>query len=435
VTTTLPDEPSSGLDAEADPASPTGSRPAGDVDGGSATGEGGGALGPSGTTVAVRSRVGWLGRVLPGLWFPVAVWLVWRLASLVVTLWLGGRGVESAYAYDGAHYLRIVHHGYWDPRPIMPSHAFFPGVSWLSTPVWWLTGSDAVTAHAVASATGLAAFVTLWGVTREWLDERGARRAVVLLALFPSSLFLWMFYSEALFIALGAGAVWADRRGHRWIAAACFAGLATTRSVGILVPAVIVLARIVRSRRVDRWSVVYAGAGAAGLAAVMFTMWRQVGDPVAFLGVQSDWGRNVSWPWASVLQGFDNLTPDARTVMVPALVARNLDLWSVAIVLVGIGYLVVAGRLGRGGRSARARFPMEAWMLGVAMVALPLASSALASFNRFTLANWVIYPAYASMLGRLPTWARVLAWIAIAVASVLTAYALIGRVSVGRFVG
>jgi hypothetical protein len=152
----------------------------------------------------------------------------------------------------------------------------------------------------------------------------------------------------------------------------------------------------------------------------------EVGNAFAFVGVQEDWGRSVSWPWSSVLQGIDNLTPQRGTVMVPALVARNFDLWSVAIVLIGLGYLVL---------SRRPRFPMEAWMLGVAMIALPLCSSVLASFNRFALADWVLFPAYASLLGRLPKWWRIAAMTALAVACVLTAYALIGRVSVGRFIG
>jgi hypothetical protein len=424
VTTTLPD----------DPAAP-GAVPAPTPDGGPRDGGAGAATTAEGPHPSPARSRGWLARALPGLWFPVVVWLVWRLASLGITLWLDGRGVESAYAYDGTHYLRILHHGYWDPRPAMPSHAFFPGIAWLATPLWWLTGSDAITAHTVASATGLGAFATVWGATREWRDERTARRAVVLLALFPSSLFLWMFYSEALFIALGAGAVWADRRGRHGIAAACFFGIATTRSIGILVPAVVVLARIVRLRRIDRWAVAYTSAGLAGLAAVMATMAWQVGDPLAFLGVQDDWGRDIAWPWSSVIQGFDNLTPERGTVMVPALVARNLDLWMVLVVVVGIVYLGVAGRVGRGGRAQVHRFPMEAWMLGVAMVSLPLASSVLASFNRFALANWVLFPAYAAMLGRLPRWARGIAWLGIAVAGVLVVYALIGRISVGRFVG
>jgi hypothetical protein len=365
-------------------------------------------------------------RVLPGVAFPLTVFAAWRLVQLVAVVAQGGYGVETAYNYDGEHYLRILHYGYWNPRPMMPSHAFFPGISWLATPIYWLTGSDALTVHITVTITAIAAFVTVWGVTKAWKDEQTARVAVVLLALFPSSLFLWTFYSEGLFIALGAGAVWADRRGRHGIAAACMLAIGTTRSVGILVPAVLVLARIIRQRRVDKWAVTYAVAGAAGLGLVLLVMWRQVGSPFAWIGVQEDWGRTMSWPWNSVIQGFENLYPDPRTVMVPALVARNLDLWCVPIVLFAIGYAAF---------SRRDRFPMETWMLGVAMIALPLASNVLASFNRFTMADWIIYPVYGSLSLRLPRWLRVSLFVVLGALALWTNWRMIERLNINRFVG
>jgi hypothetical protein len=159
---------------------------------------------------------------------------------------------------------------------------------------------------------------------------------------------------------------------------------------------------------------------------VLVAMQVQVGSAFAFIGVQDDWGRTVSWPWASVLQGIDNLTPERGTVMVPALVARNFDLWTVAIVAIGLAIVVL---------SRRPRFPMEAWMLGVAMIALPLASSVLASFHRFALADWVIYPAYASLLVRLPPWWRRGVLLVLAGACIVTTYSFMGRFAIGRFIG
>lgn len=365
-------------------------------------------------------------RVLPGVSFPVTVWVVWRAIHLLMTIAQNGRAVETAYNYDGEHYLRILHYGYWNPRPQMPSHAFFPGISWLATPVYKLTGSDAITVHVTITLTGLAAFICLWGAVKAWKDERIARRSVLLLALFPSSLFLWAFYSEGLFISLSAGAIWADRKGKHWVTTACFLAIGTTRSVGILIPAVVVLARIIRQRRIDRWAVAYAAAGVAGLAAVSLAVWRQVGEPLGWVGVQDDWGRTIDWPWVSVAQGFDNLYPDPETVMVPALVARNLDLWCIPIVLLAILYV---------GLSRRDRYPMEAWMLGAVMVAVPLATSVLASFNRFAMANWIIYPAYASFAERLPTWLRRVLAVVLLGLSVWTTWLMIGRFSVNRFVG
>ena len=45
-----------------------------------------------------------------------------------------------------------------------------------------------------------------------------ARRAVFLLALFPFGLFFSALYTEALFLALELGAVWAARKGRWWLA-------------------------------------------------------------------------------------------------------------------------------------------------------------------------------------------------------------------------
>ena len=79
------------------------------------------------------------------------------------------------------------------------------------------------------------------------------------------------------------------------------------------------------------------------------------GDAFAFMGVQDDWGRALSWPWETVVKGFQNLWPEPETIMVPALVARNLDLWCLLIVAVGIGYagLRQARQVPDGGVDAR----------------------------------------------------------------------------------
>jgi len=365
-------------------------------------------------------------RILPGISYPISLWVVWRLAEMAVSVHLGGTPGHTAFFYDSEHYLRIMHIGYLRPRWIMPSHAFFPGLSALGWPIWKLTHSDLFTVHAVATVTGLAAFITVWGASKAWRDEQVARRAVLLFALFPSSLFLWAFYSEGLFVALGAGAVWADKRDRRWLAAALMVPIGATRSVGILVPAVLILVRIIRQRRIDRWAVTYGVAGSVGFLATLAMMKSQVGQPFAFVKAQKDWGRSLSPPWTTVMQGYHNLWPRRGTVMVPALVARNFDLWCVVIVVTALAYAAW---------SKRDRFPMETWMLGLGMIILPLCSSVLASFNRFVFADWVIYPVYASAIGRLPKWWRWAVMASLAVALIATGYAMVGRFSVGRFVG
>lgn len=412
-------------------------------------------------------------RWLPGAWYPLAVWAFWRVLQLLLSVYLGGpqrmyTALNAAFYYDGERYLEITRHGYLLASQQMPNTAFFPGVSWVAWPVWRLTGSELLTGHITATLTGALAFVCVWGAAAAWTDDALARRAVWLLALFPSSMFLWAFYSEGLFILLGAGAVWADRRDRRVLAALCLFGLSTTRSVGVLGALVLAAARLARRRPgadgrpvrgPDRWVAVYAAAGAAGLVPVLVMMRHYTGDPLAFVSVQADWGRALSPPWATLANGVASLWPDPATIMVPALVARNFDLWCLPVVAVAIAWLVLApAPVDRARRSARPaaggvvpaagadppgagagrrprRFPAEGWALGVALIALPLCSTSLASFNRFVMADWVIYPAWASLLGRVPAPWRRLAWLAVVVALAVTTYHLVGRFSVDRFVG
>jgi hypothetical protein len=394
-------------------------------------GSGGETGGPSPWLHPVRAWESSGRRWLPGVTYPIALWAVWRVAQLALSVYLGGpnrmfTAVNAAFYYDGERYLQIVERGYLAAARQMPNTAFFPGLSWLAWPVWRITQSEVWTGHVTATVTGVAAFVAVWGVTKAWKDETLARRAVWLLALFPSSLFLWSFYSEGLFIALGAGAVWADRRERRGLAAVLLVALSTTRSVAVLVALVLAFARWVHQRRFDRWVAGYALAGLAGLVPVFVMMHHYTGNAFAFVAVQKDWGRSLSPPWVTVVNGVQSLWPDPSTIMVPALVSRNFDLWCLLIVAVGIGWLAFA---------RRERFPMESWLLGLALIALPLCSTSLASFNRFVLADWVIYPAYASMLARLPGAWRKLGWAVVVVASLAVTYHMVGRFSVDRFVG
>jgi hypothetical protein len=51
------------------------------------------------------------------------------------------------------------------------------------------------------------------------------------------------------------------------------------------------------------------------------------------------------------------------------------------------------------------------------------------------MANWIIYPAYASFAERLPAWLRRALGIILVGLSIWTTWLMIGRFSVNRFVG
>ncbi|HEX7168182.1 MAG TPA: mannosyltransferase family protein, partial [Acidimicrobiales bacterium] len=136
------------------------------------------------------------------------------------------------FDWDAWHYMTIARDGY---PPLYPPEggyraesAFFPLLPWVTRWVDAVTPfSLRQTAVGVALALSLASVVMLWFLAEATLrDERAATRAVVLLVLWPSSVVLSMFYSDGLFILLGAACLLALRR-ERWLLAGLAALLAT----------------------------------------------------------------------------------------------------------------------------------------------------------------------------------------------------------------
>jgi hypothetical protein len=344
---------------------------------------------------------------LPAIWFPVAVFVAWRVASAVVTAHAFNAGwLDASLRWDSGNYITLTEQGYYDAADFQPVTAFFPLIAWCAKALRLVVTDDLWAYAIVAHAAALGAFVAVWAAVREWRDESVARWTVVLLALFPTSFFLWSFYSEAAFIALGAGAVWAARKRYDWVAAACLAGVAATRTVGILVAVILVVAHLWRERRVDRAVLLYLLGGLAGLVLVMGQMWYQMDDPFNWLAVQEDWGRELAPPWVSVENGWESIDDSSIPDFQPKteFKAKILDFVSVWIVLVAVAWAAWPRR------DVESRWPTEAWLLIVAIAALPLSSTLLYSFNRFTLANWPLFAVYAEMVV-LATRRTRLAWV------------------------
>jgi hypothetical protein len=333
-------------------------------------------------------------RALPAIWFPLAAFVVWRLATALISAHAFNTGwMDAGLRWDSGNYMVLSEQGYYDAADFQPVTAFFPFVAWC-TKILKLVVPDLWAYTIVANGAALGAFVAVWAAVRAWRDEAVARWAVVLLSLFPASFFLWSFYSEAAFIALSAGAVWAASKRHDWVAAALLAAVASTRTLGIAVAAILVVAHLWRTRRVDRAVILYTIGGLVGLGAVMAQMWYQMGDPFDWLKVQTDWGREMTPPWVTVENGWLSI-PDSTVFPEQPLTeykAKVLDFVSVWLVL-GAGAWAAWPR-----RDVESRWPTETWLLIIGLAALPLSSKLLFSFNRFTLADWPVFAVYAEMI-------------------------------------
>lgn len=353
-----------------------------------------------------RSAAGRVGSH-PALLRPVAVFAVWRLAHLALTWWWDAHPGDAAFKWDAQAYRRILESGYHVGAGEKPTVGhFFPGLAWITRAVEVVVPSHRTAELLTVNVLALLAFVTVFGVIRAWRDDRTATGAIILLALFPSSLFLWTFYSEVPFVAFSAGAFWADRRGKPWLAAALAGVAAATRIVGIAVAGALVVGHVWREHRVRLTTVAYAGAGALGLGAVMFQQRLQLDDALGFVHAEKYWGRHFEPPWVSLREGLGALRDgDPRLVKV-------LDLVTVAIVV-----LCVVHVLWR----RRGAWPVESWLFASVTFVVPLCGPYLASINRYLLTAWPVFGFAAEILDRGPRWARWVWYVASGTAAVFYA--------------
>ncbi|MFJ9107115.1 hypothetical protein [Streptomyces sp. NPDC102283] len=214
--------------------------------------------------------------------------------------------------WDSVWYQRIAENGYrytvtLPDGSVHSDLAFFPLLPALERAV------SAVTPLTLGGAGLLVAWtaglLAAWGIYAVGAHLRGRRTGVVLAALwgvYPTAFVQSMAYTETLFTALAAWALYAVLRG-RWIVAGALcvlAGLTRPTAAALIaalaITAAVTLVREYRDerqagpvlRRNARMIVGVALAPLGWLAYVVFVAVRE-GGPFAYFDVQAQWGNNI----------------------------------------------------------------------------------------------------------------------------------------------
>ena len=232
---------------------------------------------------------------------------------------LGGFGdvaLSPLARWDAVWYLRIADGGYGDNEDARA--AFFPLYPMLSRGVGQLGGgSEAavlIAAYLVSLAAFLGALYLLYRLVSLELGTRLARPALLLLAVFPASLYFGAPYSESLFLLMCVGAFYSARTGQWALAGTCAAGAATTRSSGVLL--LLPLAVLYwQERRRLRPDVLWLALGPLGLAAYAAYLGVAHGDALAFTHVQEAWFREFAGPFGGIWEAFVAAFDGARQLL------------------------------------------------------------------------------------------------------------------------
>jgi hypothetical protein len=219
--------------------------------------------------------------------------------------------VAPAARWDSVWYLLIADHGYVTER----ASEFYPLYPLAARVLGWVFGSSLVGGIVVSLASLLAALYLLERLAARELGAGNGRRTMLLLAFFPTSVFLSAVYTEGLFLALGVGAVYAARTG-RWAWAGAAAALATvTRPTGLLLIVPLGLlylygprddrpeppgARGWRPRHRVRPDLLWLLAIPAALGAYLVYLGEKFGDPFIVGGQSAAWQRDFTFPLVTV---------------------------------------------------------------------------------------------------------------------------------------
>ena len=308
----------------------------------------------------------------------------WMFATTREVLRIGFFDIWSRW--DATILLRIAEHGY---TPLADPHAtaFFPLYPLLVRGVSALGVTTLAAGIFVSTLGSVVAFAYLYRLAEEEIGPGSGRRAVLLLALFPTSVFLIAPYTESLFLAGAIPAFYYARRG-RWGFAAFPAAVAMgARFAGVFLLAGLVV-ELIRQRRdgVIARGLFALAAGLIPLGAYMTYLAMNHGSATAFVAAQADgWGRRLSWPWDAFTATWNTNTGYATNWIFS---------WKIeiAVAIIGVALVLVA--------AARRQWPYATYMAGT--LAVLLVSSWYMSIPRMLLSLFPIVLMAAALIRRVP---------------------------------
>jgi hypothetical protein len=304
--------------------------------------------------------------------------------------------------WDGAWYAEISTDGYAARDPA--STAFFPLYP-LLVKVGAFLGGPALWGVAVSCAATLFALYFLYRIAEHLFDARVARASTLCFALFPTAFYMNAVYTEALFVALTTGAIWAAMVRRNLLLAGIFGAFATaTRNVGVLILLPLLLEWFEHRREFGVRGLASLTLVPAGLVAYFAYLQARFGDALISARQQEEyWGRTVTDPATTMLNAFEAagaglpyLLDPARLLLDraagPSLTASNtlnLIFFGLFVLLVGVSLL----HLPPG-------FSLYALVGTLLPVLTPSPNFPLMSMPRFLLAAFPIFIALGLLLSR-----------------------------------
>ncbi|TFH35434.1 MAG: hypothetical protein E4G99_07300 [Anaerolineales bacterium] len=216
-------------------------------------------------------------------------------------------GISGAFLgvwqrFDVIHFLRIAQAGYTD-ADLSPFFPLFPLLSRFFGKL--LGGNYLLGAFIISNIACLIAINVLYfWVLEEGYDRPHAKRTILFLLCFPTSFFLFVPYSESLFLLFCVLAMWSIRRG-KWVLAGTASLLATLTRIGGIVLSVVMLTEwFMRRKATSRREsvIVWLSSALPFIAYAILALWRSKQNLPGLVQVQATyWYRQPALPWEGIV--------------------------------------------------------------------------------------------------------------------------------------
>lgn len=316
--------------------------------------------------------------------------------------------------WDSVSYLQIAHAGYQN----VLSTAFYPLYPLLIRVGSVFLVPPLIVGALISSVAAVAALAVLHRVALLDLDARAATLTVVLVACFPTSLFLSATYTESLFLLLTLISVYAARTERWWLAGLAGGLAALSHSNGVLVLVPLALLYLFGPRGIPptgkggtlrlgyrlRPDALWLLLVPLGLLGYMGYLWVTHGDPLQpFVAEQTIYHRWFAGPFGALVVAFLHLPHDISAVVenhgsivgtADPLTWNAHELIDLCFVPLAIAALIAAWR-----HLPRA-YSIYAFVSLAFLLSVPSKLEPLASFSRYLLPLFPLFMGAAASMTR-----------------------------------
>jgi hypothetical protein len=143
------------------------------------------------------------------------------LGEPILSEGISGQLLGPWQRFDTMHYLRIAREGYANAADSVFPPLYPLGMRLVGLPfsVFLAAGASHLLGGLILSNLAfIGLLIMFYRIVAAELQEAAARRAILFLAIFPTSFFLLAGYTESIFILFALGSFWSARNGRFWLA-------------------------------------------------------------------------------------------------------------------------------------------------------------------------------------------------------------------------